>query len=270
MSENCTHNCGTCGQNCGSRKELTMMEGSSIKHIIGVTSGKGGVGKSTVSALLAKELQLRGYKVGIMDADITGPSIPKMFGLKKELFGDEYGIYPAKTESGIEVVSINMMLENEDVPVLWRGPILGGVINQFYSEVYWGELDYMVIDMPPGTGDVPIQIVQTIPVDGFVMVTSPSQLVGMIVGKTINMAKQVDKKVYALVDNMAYVKCPDCGREIHIYKNDNSEKMAEKYGLDLTSKLPMDPTLADLADNGNMDSYTGDYLKGTVDKIIHG
>ena len=269
MSESCNHNCGECGQDCGSRKELTLMPGSSIKHIIGVTSGKGGVGKSTISALLAKELQKRGYRVGIMDADITGPSIPKMFGMKKEIMGDEYGIYPAETPSGLKIVSINMMLENEDVPVLWRGPILGGVINQFYSEVYWDELDYMIIDMPPGTGDVPIQIVQTIPVDGFVMVTSPSQLVGMIVGKTINMARQVNKDVLALIDNMAYVKCPDCGKEIFIYKNDNSEKMAEKYGIELTDKLPLDPALAELGDGGNMDSYEGDYLAKTVEKLIH-
>ncbi len=269
MSESCTHDCSTCGQSCASRKELSLMPGTSIRHIIGVVSGKGGVGKSMVSGLLAKELQKKGYSVGILDADITGPSIPKMFGLGKGIFGDENGIFPAETPSGLKVVSINMMLDNEDVPVLWRGPILGNVIDQFYGEVYWGELDYLIIDMPPGTGDVAIHIVQSLPVDGFVMVTSPSKLVSMVVGKAINMTKEVKKTVYGLVENMAYVKCPDCGKEIYIYKDDSSEKVAAKYGLALTDKLPIDPDLADMADNGLLDSYDQNYLKGLTEILTH-
>ena len=269
MSESCTHDCSTCGQDCSVRKELSLMPGSSIRHIIGVVSGKGGVGKSMISGLLAKELQKKGYKVGILDADITGPSVPKMFGLGREIFGDENGIFPAETPSGLKVVSINMMLDNEDVPVLWRGPILGNVIDQFYSEVYWDELDYLIIDMPPGTGDVAIHVIQSLPVDGFVMVTSPSKLVSMVVGKAINMAKTVNKTVFGLVENMAYVKCPDCGKEIYIYGEDSSEKVAKKYGLTLTDKLPIDPVLADMADNGKLDEYDGGYLNGLTEILAH-
>ncbi len=266
MSE-CTHNCGTCGQDCGSRSELKPLADVEIGKVIGVLSGKGGVGKSMVTSLLAVELAKKGYTVGILDADITGPSIPKMFGLNSEIFGDEEGILPAMTRRNIRVVSINMMLEDSETPVLWRGPILGNVINQFYAEVHWGKLDYLLIDMPPGTGDVAIHIVQSIPVDGFIMVTGPSKLVSMIVAKAVNMTKQVDKKIYALVENMAYVKCPNCGEEIHIYRDDASEEMAEKYGLDLTSKMPIDPNIADLADNGLLDDYEENYLSALVEKL---
>ena len=238
-----------------------------INKIIGVLSGKGGVGKSMVSSLLAVELAEAGYHVGIMDADITGPSIPKMFGLNDRLYGDEEGIFPAVTTLGIKVVSINMMLENEDDAVLWRGPILGNLIKQFYTEVHWGELDYLIIDMPPGTSDVAISIIQQIPVDQFVMVTTPSKLVSMVVGKAINMAKQVDKPIAGLVENMAYIKCEVCGHEMNIYKNDETEKTAEKYGLDLVARLPMDPELANDADEGNIESYRGGLLKELVEKL---
>ena len=238
-----------------------------INKIVGVLSGKGGVGKSMVSSLLAVELAEAGYHVGIMDADITGPSIPKMFGLNDRLYGDEEGIFPAVTTLGIKVVSINMMLENEDDAVLWRGPILGNLIKQFYTEVHWGELDYLIIDMPPGTSDVAISIIQQIPVDQFVMVTTPSKLVSMVVGKAINMAKQVDKPIAGLVENMAYIKCEVCGHEMNIYKNDETEKTAEKYGLDLVARLPMDPELANDADEGNIESYRGGLLKELVEKL---
>ena len=269
MSESCTHDCSTCNQDCGVRKELSLMPGTTIRHIVGVVSGKGGVGKSMVSGLLAKELQKKGYSVGILDADITGPSVPKMFGLGKEIFGDENGIFPAETVSGLKVVSINMMLDNEDVPVLWRGPILGNVIDQFYGEVYWGELDYLIIDMPPGTGDVAIHVIQSLPVDGFVMVTGPGKLVSMVVGKAINMAKEVKKEIFGLVENMAYVKCPDCGRDIFIYHDNAAEKTAKKYGLELTDRIPIDPDLADMADNGQLDAYHGDYLKNLTEILSH-
>lgn len=284
MSENCNHNCDTCtedceerngcshdcsncSQECGQREEIKPTEDTKITKIIGVLSGKGGVGKSMVSSLLAVELAQKGYKVGIMDADITGPSIPKMFGLKTQLFGDENGIFPATSTLGIKVVSINMMLEDEDVPVLWRGPILGGIIKQFYTEVHWGELDYLLIDMPPGTSDVAISIIQQIPVDSFVMVTTPSKLVSMVVGKAINMAKQVNKPIVGLIENMAFVKCDECGHEIQIYNNDETSATASKYGLEVLGKLPIDPVLANFADDGEIENYNDNYLDKLLEKL---
>ncbi len=268
MSE-CNHDCSSCAQDCASRapEPVVPTADTKIKKIIGILSGKGGVGKSMVSSLLAVELVQQGYNVGIMDADITGPSIPKMFGLHQQLYGDEAGIFPAVSTLGIKVVSINMMLENEDDAVLWRGPILGGLIKQFYTEVHWGELDYLLIDMPPGTSDVAISVIQQIPVDQFVMVTTPSKLVSMVVGKAINMAKTVSKPIVGLVENMAYVKCDECGHEIQIYKNDETAATAEKYGLEVVAKLPMDPELANDADEGCIESYNGDVLKGLVEKL---
>ncbi len=265
----CNGNCSSCNQDCASRaqEKIVPTADTKINRIIGVLSGKGGVGKSMVSSLLAVELAEAGYHVGIMDADITGPSIPKMFGLNDRLYGDEEGIFPAVTTLGIKVVSINMMLENEDDAVLWRGPILGNLIKQFYTEVHWGELDYLIIDMPPGTSDVAISVIQQIPVDQFVMVTTPSKLVSMVVGKAINMAKQVNKPIAGLVENMAYVKCDACGYEMNIYRNDETEKTAEKYGLDLVARLPMDPVLANEADEGNIESYRGGLLKELVEKL---
>ena len=265
----CNHNCEGCSQDCASRAQepITPTSDTKIKKIVGVLSGKGGVGKSMVSAMLAIELARKGYSVGIMDADITGPSIPKMFGLNGQLFGDEEGIYPAETPLGIKAVSINMMLENEDDAVLWRGPILGGLIKQFYTEVHWGELNYLLIDMPPGTSDIAISIIQQIPVDEFVMVTTPSKLVSMVVGKAINMTRNVNKPVAGLIENMAYIKCDKCGNEINIYKNDVTEQTAEKYGLKVAARLPMDPELANAADEGQIESYEGTLLEGLIEVL---
>ncbi|MBQ6559402.1 MAG: Mrp/NBP35 family ATP-binding protein [Erysipelotrichaceae bacterium] len=261
---NCDHDCGSCNLSCAERIEIKPTEDTRIRKIIGVLSGKGGVGKSMVSSLLAIELKEKGYEVGIMDADITGPSIPKMFGLTDQLYGDEQGIFPAVSTLGIKVVSINMMLENEDDPVLWRGPILGNIIRQFYTEVHWGDLDYLIIDMPPGTSDVAISVIQEIPVDEFVMVTTPSKLVSMVVAKAINMAKEVSKPITGLVENMAYVKCDGCGKQIEIYRNDETGNVAERYGLEILAKLPLDPELASAADEGQIENYQS----GSLDKLV--
>ena len=267
MSE-CTHDCSTCANKC--ENEIKVAEPTKDTHIgkiITILSGKGGVGKSMVTSLLAIELARAGKKVGIMDGDITGPSIQKVFGFHDQLYGDEEGIYPAESDLGIKVVSINMMLQNEEEPVLWRGPVLGGLIKQFYSEVHWGELDYLLIDMPPGTSDIAISLFQQVPVDEIIMVTTPSKLVSMVVAKAINMAKAVNKPIVAVVDNMAYVKCDKCGNDINIYKNDDSSEVAKKYGLEVLGRLPIDTELASLADDGMIEQYAGDYLKDVVNKL---
>ena len=267
MSE-CTHDCSTCQNKC--ENEIVMAEPTSDSHItkiVAVLSGKGGVGKSMVTSLLAIELAKAGKKVGIMDSDITGPSIPNMFGLHEQLYGDEIGIMPSVSKLGIKAVSINMMLENEDDPVLWRGPILGGIVKQFYSEVHWGDLDYLLIDMPPGTSDVAISLFQLVPVDEIVMVTTPSKLVSMVVSKAINMANAVNKKIVGVVDNMSYVKCDKCGNDINIYSNDDSSEVAKKFGLEVLAKLPIDTRLASLADEGKIEEYDGNYLKDLVNKL---
>lgn len=265
--QNCSGSCSSCNQDCSSRVEIKPTADTKINKIIGVLSGKGGVGKSMVSALLAVELAQAGYKVGIMDSDITGPSIPKMFGLNNPLYGDEEGVFPAVTTLGIKVVSINNMLENEDDAVLWRGPILGGMIRQFYTEVHWGELDYLIIDMPPGTSDVAISVIQDIPVNEFVMVTTPSKLVSMVVGKAINMTKQVNIPIVGLIENMAYIKCDNCDHEIKLYKNDETEATAEKYGLEVLAKIPLDSELAYDADEGSIENYNKNLLDKLINKI---
>ena len=266
----CSHDCANCNQDCNNRIEkATPTKDSKIKKVIAVLSGKGGVGKSMVTSLLAVELAKSGYKVGIMDSDITGPSIPKIFGFKDQLYGDEDGIFPSESKTlGIKAVSVNMMLEDENVPVLWRGPILGGVVKQFYSDVHWGELDYLLIDMPPGTSDVAISIFQLIPVDSVVMVTTPSKLVSMVVSKAINMTNQVNVPIVGLVENMAYVKCDKCGNEISLYNNDDTENVAKKYDLDVVGKLPIDPVLANLSDEGKIEEYDGILLNDLVKKLV--
>ncbi|MEG1429756.1 MAG: P-loop NTPase, partial [Hydrogenoanaerobacterium sp.] len=220
MSENCSHNCESCGENCSERKPESLLEKphelSHIKKVIGVVSGKGGVGKSLVTSLLAVLAQRSGYKTAILDADITGPSIPTAFGLHEKAQGNELGLYPVKSKTGISVMSLNLLMENETDPVVWRGPIIAGTVKQFWTDVIWDDIDYMFIDMPPGTGDVPLTVFQSIPVDGIIIVASPQELVGMIVEKAVNMAKMMNIPVLALVENMSYVTCPDCGKQYRV------------------------------------------------------
>ena len=252
MSE-CTHNCSSCSQNCDSRKESfkePMISHSDIKKVIGIVSGKGGVGKSSVTSQLAVLTQRHGYKTAILDADITGPSIPKAFGITDKAYGTENGLLPVKTQSGIEIMSINLLLENDTDPVVWRGPVIGGTVKQFWTDVLWGEVDFMFVDMPPGTGDVPLTVFQSLPVDGIIVVTSPQELVSMIVEKAVKMAELMNVPVLGIVENMSYFKCPDCGKEHTIFGTSNIDEIAKRYNIDNVAKLPINPEIAASCDKG--------------------
>ena len=274
MSETneCTHNCETCGADCPSRSGESLLQKandqSSVKKIIGVVSGKGGVGKSMVTSLLALETARRGYSVAILDADLTGPSIPRAFGLTEKANGDETGLYPVSTRTGIKVMSINLLLENETDPVVWRGPVIAGTVTQFWTEVNWGDVDYLYVDMPPGTGDVPLTVFQSLPVDGIVVVTSPQELVSMIVEKAVKMAELMKIPVLGLVENMAYLTCPDCGRKIELFGKSRLFETAKSFGIGATAQLPIDPELAGLCDRGQIEAYGGEPLKDLFDKIL--
>lgn len=240
--------------------QVEMNQYSDIKHVIGVVSGKGGVGKSMVTASLANLLVSKGYRVGILDADITGPSIPKMYGLKGPAMADDEGIYPMLTENDIKVISINLMMPDEESPVIWRGPVIAGMVKQFWSDVIWGELDYLLVDMPPGTGDVPLTVFQSLPVDGIVIVSSPQDLVKMIVKKAYNMAKTMNIPVYGIVENYSYLKCPDCGKEIAVFGESHIDEIAEEMGVKVLGKMPIDPAFAEMAD-GHFASASNPYLE---------
>lgn len=240
---------------------------SSIKKVIGVVSGKGGVGKSFVTAMMAVLTRRKGYKTGIMDADITGPSIPKMFGVTEKAQGNELGIFPQKTKNDISLMSVNLLLPEEDAPVIWRGPIVSGVVLQFWQEVIWGDLDFLFIDMPPGTGDVPLTVFQSIPLDGIIIVTSPQDLVSLIVKKAYNMAKQMNIPVLGVVENMSYVKCPDCGKEINLFGESKLNKIASELDLDILGRMPIEPTIAELSDKGEFEQFSADYLAGAAAKV---
>ena len=273
MSEECTHDCSSCGAACSSRdaapKHDAPNPNSSVKKVIGVVSGKGGVGKSMTSALLACAMARRGYHCGILDADITGPSIPKSFGVDSRLTADADGINPAKSASGIEVMSVNLMLPEGDMPVAWRGPVVTGAIKQFWQEVNWGDVDYMFVDMPPGTSDVFLTVFQSLPVDGIVTVSAPQELVAMIVGKAVNLAKSLEVPVVGLVENMAYFKCDECGKEHHIFGEPQGAAVAEKYDIPAVATLPMDPTFARLVDEGKVEAYEVEgALDGIIDQIV--
>ncbi len=249
-------------EGCPSKKEsflVDMNAYSDIKHVIGVVSGKGGVGKSMVTASLANELAAKGYRVGILDADITGPSIPKMYGIKQLAVSDDQGIYPILTANDIKIMSINLMMTNEEAPVIWRGPVIAGVVKQFWSDVIWGELDYLLVDMPPGTGDVPLTVFQSLPVEGIVIVSSPQDLVRMIVTKAFNMAKTMNIPVLGIVENYSYMKCPDCGKEISVFGESHIEEIAEGLGTAVLGKMPIDPSFAQMAD-GRFAEFSNPYI----------
>ena len=240
---------------------------SNIKHVIGVVSGKGGVGKSFVTSSLAVQMAKAGYKVGILDADITGPSIPKMFGAHGQLVGDEKGMYPYETKEGIKIVSINLLMEDEEAPVVWRGPVIAGAVKQFWNEAVWGDVDYLFVDMPPGTGDVPLTVFQSLPVDGIIVVTSPQELVSMIVGKAVKMAEMMDVSVLGIVENMSYFECPDCKSRHSIFGESHIDKVAAKYGIKNIARMPINPKLAAACDKGLIELYDGNWLDETTDML---
>ncbi len=255
----CNHDCSSCGvENCGSReiKKIEPHKGTTIKRVIGVMSGKGGVGKSLVTSLTAIALAKKGYKVAIMDADVTGPSIPKAFGLDGMLANqDENGLIPEKTSLGIKIMSANLLLEDNEAPIIWRGPLVAGFVQQLFSEVNYGELDYLLIDMPPGTADIPLTIFQSLPIDGTIVVSSPQELVSMVVAKSINMANMMYIPIVGLVENMAYLKCPECGKQIDLFGSEKFEKEISRFKVKILARLPLDSTLAHLVDSGNIEDY---------------
>ena len=268
MSE-CTHDCSTCGESCGERKEANVFEkkplheGCRVGKVYGIVSGKGGVGKSMVTSQLAVTMQRRGYRTAVLDADITGPSIPKAFGVHGRAVGTEDAIVPVQTRTGIQLMSVNLLLDNETDPVIWRGPVIGGVVTQFWTDVLW-DVDYLLVDMPPGTGDVTLSVFQSIPLSGIVVVASPQELVGMVVEKAVKMAEKMAVPIVGLVENMSYLTCPDCGRKIYLFGEGRSAEAAKKHGLPLLAQMPIDPQLAALTDEGRIEEFKGDWLADAV------
>lgn len=268
----CTHDCSSCSLNCPSKNggipKDAANKGSNIKHVVAIVSGKGGVGKSLVTSMLAVHLSRQGYSVGILDADITGPSIPKSFGMYDAVEGDENGsMLPPSTATGIKIMSVNLMLEDETRPVVWRGSLIASTVRQFWTDTAWGDLDYLLIDCPPGTGDVPLTVFQSLPIDGCVIVASPQELVGMIVKKAANMADMMNVKVLGLVENMSYIKCPDCGKEIKIFGDSHIEEIAAEFGYDLLARVPIDPEVASHVDRGWIELVKCNYLEDAALRV---
>lgn len=276
MSEQCTHNCETCGVDCASRSSAQKQQDfkvnahplSNIKKVIAVVSGKGGVGKSLVTSLLAVNMNRAGKHSAILDADITGPSIPKLFGIHKKALGNEDGILPCKSKTGIDVMSINLLLENDTDPVVWRGPVIAGTVKQFYTDVIWRDVDFMFVDMPPGTGDVPLTVFQSLPIAGIVVVTSPQDLVSMIVEKAVNMARMMNIPVLGIVENMSYYECPHCGERSEIFGRSHIDETAHRFNIPAAARLPINPKLAAASDAGLIEIYEGDWLNGITEFLI--
>ncbi|MGE4484605.1 MAG: P-loop NTPase [Oscillospiraceae bacterium] len=268
MSENCSHDCSSCSSDCASRAPEDLHEKpnamSHIGKVIGVVSGKGGVGKSLVTSLLAVLSKRAGYNSAVLDADITGPSIPRIFGIKGKAEASDLGLHPATSKTGIEIMSINLLLDNSTDPVVWRGPVIAGVVKQFWTDVVWGKVDYMFVDMPPGTGDVPLTVFQSIPLDGVIIVASPQELVGMIVEKAVNMANLMKIPVLGLVENMSYAECPDCGKKFLLFGESHIDDIAEKFDLPVLGKIPINPKLAAACDAGMIELFEGDWLDNAM------
>jgi Mrp family chromosome partitioning ATPase len=268
----CSEDCkSSCGSGCSSSEKVNKQsfienthEANCINRVVAVVSGKGGVGKSLVTSMLAVMMRRAGYKIGVLDADITGPSIPKAFGVTQKAKSTQFGLLPQKTHNDIKIMSINLLLENEESPVIWRGPIIAGTVKQFWTDVIWEDVDYLFLDMPPGTGDVPLTVFQSIPLDGIIIVTSPQDLVSMVVKKAYNMAKTMDIPVLGIVENMSYVKCPDCNKEINLYGESKINQIAKELNIPVLGRLPIDPELASLCDKGEIEKFSGDYLNKAV------
>jgi len=267
----CSGNCSSCGESCSDRKQESLLAEqnphSNVKKVIAVMSGKGGVGKSTVTAMLAAAMNKLGYKTAVMDADITGPSIPKAFGLKDKVYGNDDGMKPVASENGIQVMSINLLLPDETDPVLWRGPVVAGAVKQFWTDTCWGDVDYMFVDMPPGTGDVALTVFQSLPIDGVVLVTSPQDLVSMIVSKAVKMAQMMNVPIYGFVENYSYFQCPDCGKKYQIFGESKLDAVAVNYGLPVLARLPIDPETAKHFDEGNMEQINLENMAYAVEFI---
>lgn len=269
MSE-CTHDCSSCGESCASREPQSLLKAhhadAHVGKVYGIVSGKGGVGKSMVTSQLAVTMRRRGYQVGILDADITGPSIPKAFGIHDRAMGTENALIPSVSKTGIQVMSINLLLENETDPVIWRGPVISGVVQQFWTDVLWN-CDYLFVDMPPGTGDVSLSVFQSIPLDGIIIVASPQDLVGMVVEKAVKMAEMMYVPIVGLVENMSYAACPDCGKKIYLFGEGKTAQAAAAHSLPLLAEMPIDPALASLTDAGSIEDFQGDWLKTVADRL---
>ena len=276
MSETCTHDCSTCSAGCGSGSHAPMSredflappnQTASVSHVIGVMSGKGGVGKSSVTASLAVELRRRGHRVAVLDADITGPSIPMAFGVHGLAGANEFGTEPKQSETGISIISLNLLVEEETDPVIWRGPVVADLVRQFWSNVTWGEVDYMLVDLPPGTGDVPLTVFQSLPLDGVILVTSPQDLVSMIVEKAVNMAQMMGLPVLGVVENYSMYRCPNCGKLHSIFGESQLDELAKEWKLPVLDRLPIDPELASACDTGTIEQFHGGYLPNAVEAI---
>ena len=273
MAENnsgCTHDCSSCHADCGSREKPAheaLNPASKVGHVIGVVSGKGGVGKSIVTSMLAVAMQRRGFHAAVLDADVTGPSVPKSFGTSGRVESTGDALIPLRSKTGIDIMSVNLLLEDETTPVVWRGPVIAGAVKQFWTDVIWNDVDYMFVDMPPGTGDVPLTVFQSIPLDGIIIVTTPQELVSMIVEKAINMAAMMNIPVIGIIENMSYVTCPDCGKKIEIFGKSGAEQLCTAHGTKLLGRIPFDPSLSALCDKGIIELYENDYVDGAADEI---